>query len=294
MKAIGIPPIPHLKDFVPVDGYQKMHLVLSHLLENKEYHDHYKILGENGHTLILDNSAHELKSGQDIRTLLNQAIDICASEIVLPDVLFKASLTYNRTEEAIKELKELFSPFPHEYKFTFMVVPQGETELSYVACLYNLANLFYTSFPGDELTIGFSKDYDNWTHGMFGLNPYQDKFRYIIDNFSILTFYMQDSFGWSLLKPFPIKYHFLGWAKDLWYLGSCREYTQIRSIDSARPFVYAKDEIVLDKNDPVPTYPHRSENYFTEALTDSQLKIAEHNMQVFREEAGDVQENTHI
>ncbi|NJL70837.1 MAG: hypothetical protein HC888_04115 [Candidatus Competibacteraceae bacterium] len=265
-----ISPIPHLESL----GGTEFHLILSHVLnEHSEYLDFYRQRSRNGDFIVLDNSAHELGAGGDIRSLLDQAFTVGASEVVLPDVLFSDRETVRRTTEAIRILADSpsLSSLMTSYGMSVMVVPQAKTVYDWGVCLRELL-LATSQLPeGIHVTIGVSKDYETWPGGLGNLID-----RYVRPRY-------EANFG----GPSPLSVHLLGWGRELYQLSSIvHRFPWIRSTDSAKPFVYAMNGIQLNFSRACPKYPGRPYDYFTRTLTSSQQDLANRNIDVFRVRAG--------
>lgn len=266
MKAALIPPIPHLD----MAANEPLHLVLSHLLEDKEYRAFYRTQRLRGAYLILDNGAHENTAGEAMADLLLKAYGIRANEVVLPDTLFDADATVRGTREALDYLlgEGQDRPIPR-----MMLVPQGATRQEWNDCFEALVVTYQNAWAArpdlipTKVTIGVSKDYDEdkFEGGHIALLEHLASFR------QWLTFDV----------------HLLGWARDLHVLTFLRDrYPWIRSTDSAKPFVYASHGVSLEVGTS-PAYPRRRPDYFKEALTPEQVAIAAYNVEVFKEAAGD-------
>lgn len=268
MKAALIPPVAHLREFADGDP---LHLVLSHLLTNTEYRQFYREQHLKGAYLILDNGAHENKAGEVMRDLLLKAMMIRASEVVLPDTLFDHHATVRGAQDALNYLmadgQDVWAGAPYP---TFMVVPQGNTRNEYERCFQDLIEVYVKAQVARpdlfirNLTIGVSKDYDSWKGKHYSILEF-------------LTTYRQ----WM---KFDI--HLLGWARDLTALDDLAQDFDIRSTDSAKPFVYAMHEIGLARG-VSPQYPTRPPDYFYRTLTPAQVELAKHNVLVFRRTAND-------
>lgn len=238
-----------------------MHLALNHLLDDEEYRRFMTVCGDAGDWITLDNSAHEFKSGQAIENVLMNAITIKAREIVIPDTLFHAMFTVQQARQAFKFLEEsaLFqacSPTPR-----LMVVPQGRDEMDWAWCLGQLVETAQAYRFKELLTIGLSKDYDKFPGGL----PH------------LLHKY---------LEPYAlqgINVHLLGWTCN-WNLSSlAREYGFIRSIDTAKPFIYAMRGHRLTHQRP-PAPMRRPEDYFSYSFYEhpEALEIAHENVAQFK------------
>ena len=261
MKTCLIPPIAHLE----MAKGRKYHLCLAHLLENERYHTFYLSESSAGSYVILDNSAHEQQVGESIAALLGYAYEIQASEIVLPDHLFEMEDTIKRTSEAILYLSNHATNILDSFITppNFMIVPQGRDLTEYETCLTTLGDAFRKAMPtGVGLTIGVSKDFEVWAGGLFSL----------LDRTVI-----------PASRKYHAQIHLLGWGRDLWALKRINQTfgSQIRSVDSAKPFVFALYGIALDPP-ATPIYPKRPENYFTsEPMDKEQYSAARWNIDVF-------------
>ena len=70
------------------------------------------------------------------------------------------------------------------------------------------------------------------------------------------------------------------WSNNLWSTALIAgRYPWIRSTDSAKPFVFAKNYIRLEPGGPIPSYPRRDPEYFHAPLRQSQWEIAMFNPQ---------------
>lgn len=270
MKTAHIPPFPHLEEFASGGT----HLLLSHLFVHQEYSSHYQKRSEQGDYIILDNSAHEVGKGNKMEDLLTQAQAVLADEVVVPDVLFDARGTVEGARSSLRWLRGHEGQVAYQDALSprLMYVPQGDNRSEYAWCLREMIAAHENATEYLELkppVVGISKDYYYWPHGgIVGL----------------IRDLMQD-----LRKYNKIDIHCLGWPTDLWALAPVNRYFPwVRSTDSAKPFVYAKNEILLEPGGSVPDYPRRDPNYFTEALTETQLEIARKNCSVFEASASDM------
>lgn len=275
MKAGLIPPIPELEEF----GRNSFHLLLSHLISNKTYHDHYKRERRRGAYLVLDNSAHEFEIGQRADILLDQAISLQAQEIVVPDQLDDAEGTIEGALSAMEvwyegdrasEMRDL-NP-------ALMFVPQGKDEKEWTECLKELIRtqrfVSRKRSGRTDFVIGLSKDYEVWDGGLDHL----------------IADWLQPIRRSAEVKGVKIQVHLLGWGRQLWDLGFlARKYPWIRSTDSAKPFVYALRNICLVDylSTFPPKYPGRTKRYFKQRLIQTKRLIAINNVRIFKEMAGD-------
>lgn len=270
MKAAAIPPISQLNRF----GTGPFHLLLSHLLPDKRYYDHYADQRRLGSYLVLDNSAHENGQGDDCEALMYNALALNCQEIVVPDVLFDFPATVERSTEALEVWFERKHAAIKTTSPALMYVPQGETEEAWAMCLSELVRLhaFVAKRHGyrKDFVIGLSKDYEMWDGGLM----------HLIEEYIVPLFTDCQSRG---IGP---KLHMLGWGRQLWELGIiAKKHPWIRSTDSAKPFVYGLARTTLREHlegDP-PQYPKRPDAYFEKKMGDLQIKVATDNMLLFRE-----------
>jgi len=264
MLSALIPPVPDLDRFATGPG---IHLLLSHLFDKDGYLDYYARRSRAGDYLILDNSAHENGIGNKMEDLLEQASYVGVNEVVVPDVLFDARATVEAARRTLRylETKEGQSKYTRAERPRLMYVPQGTGRLQWTYCLRSLLNLhdhYCIEQNLDEPVIGVSKDYYNWPGGIPSLFD------------SSLT---------SVKATRPrVDFHLLGWPTDLWQTAAvARRYPWVRSTDSAKPFVYAKNKILLEPGGKVPDYPRRDERYFDEPLQEDVIDLAQRNVEVF-------------
>ena len=269
MKTAIIAPIAELGSF---DHTDKLHLVLSHLLSDDEYHRFYADKRTKGDYLILDNSAHEHRVPATPKQLMQDATLIQAQEIVLPDVPYDGELTLKLVGNALDYWPRYMHLGMMELKPRMMFVPQGATLDEWRTCLFGLVlkvGRFYREYP--EMipphkytpVIGLPAKYEK----QFGPGT----IRKLLETW---------------LKPnheegFAI--HLLG-CRELWGLNDlAQEFPWIRSIDSAKPVVYGRYGILLDPmHTKEPEKIGRPENYFELRLSDHQRTVAQHNETVFR------------
>lgn len=282
MKAAMIPPVPDLDRYATGPG---IHLLLSHLFKKKGYLDYYARRSDEGDYLILDNSAHEHGIGNSMEQLLKEARKVCATEVVVPDVLFDAKSTVESARLSLRYLEERKGEraWDRAGKPRLMYVPQGNNRPEWSWCLRTMLNLHdHAHLENNELpppVIGVSKDYYWWHGGLPALfkahlNPLK------------------------AARP-SIDVHLLGWPTALWQTALiAREFPWVRSTDSAKPFVYAKNGILLEPGGKVPEYPRRDPRYFDDPLlhhAEIEMngtmytidEIARRNMTVFESAATD-------
>lgn len=266
MKTAYIPPIPHLKDF----GEGDFHLILSHLLDDQDYREHYKDQRERGAWILLDNSAHEDGHGADAEKLIYQALDIGAQEIVVPDVLDDADASLEMSIAALETWNKMKNLKDKIDNLRFMYVPQGESYERLVYCLDNLVKAHvYNSRQQHyrlDFSIGISKDYERFKGGLM---------RFLDEEIAPLhTAFAKNGVD--------VQVHMLGWGRNLWELSKiAKKHTFLRSTDSAKPFVYGLAGIMLDPSKEPPPYPRRPADYFACEMAPNQAYISNINASIF-------------
>lgn len=262
MDSIIIPTRPHLPDVVG----QKFHLVLSHEL-TEESRAFYRRESSHGSFVTLDNSAHEKQSGEDLDTLLSQAEEIGAQEIVVPDVLFNAEETLYRFRTGLLRLaRSGRTNIPR-----LMIVPQGINKESLSYCLWEMisfVNGLHHQHPHTtewKFTIGVSKDYNDF---------WQDK--------DFLLDFLEDVVV-PASRILNAEIHLLGWPKPLPVLREIASsfFYNIRSTDSARPLTFAMFGIDLTKSLDIP-YPRRPTGFFDRGVPHEFRSILRKNILVYR------------
>lgn len=256
MKAIPIVPIPHLEE---LSGGRPRYLALSHLLESSVYARFLKTESDRGAFITLDNSAHELGKGQRLQVLVEQAREIGAREIVLPDELFSFGGTISRTREAFIELCK----FPELAEgLQFMIVPQGKNVRSVRECLSRLVReaRILPKEIRSTLSIGVSKDYHNVKTS-----------RSFLDLLSFASRQVREV-------------HLLGWPLPLTSLRIfATPQLALRSTDSARAITYAMFGIRLSDHagKHLYEYPKRPKDFFVREMTPKQLTLAKENLEYY-------------
>jgi len=262
MQLALIPPVEDLNRF---REYSDMHLALNHLLEIDSYFNFYKQMADEGKMVTLDNSAHENHSGDPISDLLVNAIRLKAREIVLPDTLFHSMHTVEGARTAFGFLAEsplyrACSPTPK-----LMVVPQGRDEEDWAWCLRSMIETAHAYGFSGLLTIGLSKDYFSYPGFPGGIDH-------------LLRTYCRPMF-----EDRGIFTHLLGWTCTWDLIDWARNYSFVRSTDTAKPFIYAMHGQELT-HDRVPRPISRGDNYFLYSFERESVKeqIALRNIMALR------------
>jgi hypothetical protein len=260
VKIALIPPTPELPAF-PSTG---IHLLLSHLFEDERYVSFYQDCHKKGDYVILDNSAHEQGSGESLLPLLQKATLVGADEVVIPDVLFDATGTYKSAEMAFKWLRRFGKEaYKEAGEPAVMLVPQGYDKREWIWCLRKLIQVYnlHCDIVTKPPVIGVSKDYYEFRGGLV----------------SLICDYVAEE-----REKQSVECHCLGWPSSLWEIAKVAQRAPwVRSTDSAKPFVYAISDILLEPGGRVPKYPHRQEDYFNLEMTEVQRQIASRNVAVY-------------
>lgn len=250
-----IPPIQHLRQFP-----QRRHLVLSHLLTDQRYREFYRERKAAGDFLILDNSAHENGIGEGAGKLLLQALDLLPDELVVPDALEDSKRTVEFAEAALRSWYG-YAGRLRDTRMRLMYVPQGRDPGDWAECLVRLMTLHDSEVPDfPHCTIGISKDYAHWPGGLAQLL--------------------------DLAQPFTREghaIHLLGSGHDYWAAAELGRKYQIRSVDTAKPFVWALHGMQMAARTPHQVYsqpPARPQLYFYTHIED--LDLAKRNADVMR------------
>jgi ribosomal protein L17 len=219
MKLALIPPIP----YVWYAQYSDTHLLLSHLMDNTDhgraYTRSYAGLPDQ-HYKILDNAAHELQRGEGITATLRKAqlLKRKIHEIVVPDVQQNGTLTAAYAEGAAKRLiadEETRELYEEVGQPRLMYVPQGTTFHEWGTCYRALigvhAQLLSEGVTDEEPVIGLAKKHSQY-------------------------FPMKHLLQFTEHRGMEV--HMLGWPGIDEFLDA-RSCDHVRSMDTARPFVYA-------------------------------------------------------
>lgn len=266
MDPILIPTFPQLESTV-----QPRHLLLSHLLDFDRT-AFYRRRAELGDYLILDNSAHERSEGENLVRLLEQAKQLCASEIVLPDKLFDKTRTVYNARSSLSSIERMIFLGQVKSIPRLMIVPQGATPKELDECLWDIVgfivDLMMRSKAPEKyrFVIGVSKDYNTY---------WSNQPNFLIDFFRKSVFPASREIGADI--------HLLGWPLPLKSLSEIayRYGPLIRSTDSARPYTFALAGIDLSQSLDV-KYPKRPRDFFCRDIPEENLEILRRNIHVYR------------
>lgn len=125
-KIASIVPLEHLE----ATRDDRYFMALSFAMDNTRYTSFFADRVAEGKYVILDNSTVELGEPEDFTVYLGKAMTIDASEIVLPDYLYKTAKTLDAVDWAIWAAEKA------GYKGNLMAVPQGETVEQWLGCAF--------------------------------------------------------------------------------------------------------------------------------------------------------------
>lgn len=259
-----IPPIAHLEEF----AQGNFHLTLAHMYKNDAYRKHYQQQAAQGATILLDNGAWE-RQLLPFEELIDLAVEVGATELVLPDSLFNFVETISHLSDALRTLSNpyWFNKL-QDNNIDLCFIPQGSSSSDWAACMnYGLDALQkFGKFSRIVLGIPRSID-DNFNGGrVFSLRKYMPA---TLNKFTRLF----------------ITFHAMGSGKDLRKLAALVRKTPypIRSTDSAKPFTYAIHGIEITKTlKNIPISLGRPGNYFDMVLSDEMLALARKNVEIYK------------
>lgn len=133
---------------IPND-YSYFHLVLAHLLQNKEYAAYYRERSNEGAYIIVDNGAFEFKRPLDSSELIHlvKQAGFTPNIVVAPDYPYEDwRKTYSAAQRFSREYVQHFDP----RKTGLMVVPQSKEGdyKGWLQCYRDLAHIPYVKFIG--------------------------------------------------------------------------------------------------------------------------------------------------
>lgn len=219
------------QNFLNLTAESNFHMALAHLVGEdgyEEYTEFFKNRKE-GAFCILDNGVIE-GSPMPIETIIEKALLIGANEIVLPDAYKDAAKTIKMVDKALKVLLTKFGA--HNWPFSLMVVPQGDTEETWLDC----AKILLEEYGEYIDTIGIPKH-------LIDTVGNRDARLYAISNLAEKV----DLEGYAI--------HLLGcWKTPLEVLTIAKASEQriiptVRSCDSAIPYVYARNGLRFSDDD---------------------------------------------
>lgn len=267
MRLALICPIPDLELFAV---RSRIHLVLPEYLTDKVYFNFYKHRREIGDYLILDNGAHEHDGPLPMSDLVMWANELRANEIVLPDVQRDTKATVRATRAALDWLDVSRPAFEEAGSPVMMIVPQGKTMQEWTSCRWAMLKAVHEFMGGRKYpVIGIAKHHEDLIIG--GVRRL-----------------VADTCSWHSRASI----HMLGWPRDLNSIAFTElDYPMIRSIDTARPLVFAKEQMSpASEHLPDPNsrkYPSRDSEFFTDAIPGQDRGLAYRNIAWFAQRAGD-------
>lgn len=257
-------------------GLPPIHLTLSHLTRDpfplqREYITYFQNRRDQGDYIIMDNGADESKQGRgdSMYNTLEAARKVRAQEVVLPDVQMDAAATRYASSLALQWLTsyEGKTLYRESGRPRVMIVPQGKSLLEWVECakvLLSSARETMHKIEGPSLVVGVAKQY----HDMFKTHTEGGRQRLVQWLYAQLGEHEE--------------VHLLGYPRGA---HDAPELSQkwpgfIRSVDSAKPVVYAMNQIVPGK-DYMPDYPKRPKGYFEKGMDTTERDYLEANIKFF-------------
>ena len=263
MKVALITPVPDLELFATRSN---VHLLLPELLDDPLYRDFYaQRRAVFNDYLILDNGAHEHDGPVSMSELIERGRLIGAQEIVLPDVQRHGKKTVAAVKEALDWISVHQEEYETDYHPHFMIVPQGRSMTEWKECKWKLKGMVRDTIRMEPV-IGIAKHHEDLIDG------------------GILRL-VADCQSWHSTSPL----HLLGWPRNLSSVNVvARMYPDVRSVDTARPFTFAKFGLDVNADLPNPgsmRFPRRDVEYFTEPVMVEQRGLAFRNIAWFQEQA---------
>lgn len=238
-------------------------LTLAHKYKDLEYLQAHNRMSIAGNKIILDNGAYELGRSVPFEELWELATSLTypAQELVAPDVLKDGMQTLNLARTTLEfVLKQPITALPFK---SLMFVPQGRDTAEWEACFFSLMRLFaeQTSLPF-TLTIGIPKHAASFSYGRSQLLRIAIRFRRVAKH--------------------PYALHLLGIGEgraELRALATAYR-KHVRTIDSARPAVYAHHNIRIEPG-MSHEYPGRKSDFFEAEFDVKQYNYMRYNVAYF-------------
>lgn len=147
MKIAVIVPTPHL-DLIADRDYQ---MCLAHLVaDDRVYRKFYRDQAEQGHFVLMDNGVVETGHPMEIDRLLRLAMEVRATELVLPDTIRDAKQSI---ADAIDSLLHIHSRGLHKI-LRVMAVPHGRDLADWDWCLSKMLSLPVEAIGISKFTLG--------------------------------------------------------------------------------------------------------------------------------------------
>lgn len=216
-----------------------------------EYNNAYGKAADRGDYIIVDNGAAENAIVTDLE-LMDAASRLCASEIVVPDVMWRCEDTIVRCMQFFEKVRD----HAHLNMYTYMGVVQGKT----MDDMFKCAEAYHSNHRIRTLGIP----------------------RHLIKTMGSNTARVDVSLALAGRYGTRFAFHLLGtdrsYLKELYYVG--RYHNWIRSVDTSAPYIYAAVNKLLPYAPAEPvTEMSRPQNYFA-ADFDLNSLIVKHNVEV--------------
>lgn len=232
---------------------------LAHMLTDGDYAQYFRAACKYAY-VILDNGAYEGTS-LPLEHLVYLTKHYGFKEFALPDKLRDDKATFEMTTKALKAIFTRFS-YLRDQKVQLMVIPQGNSIVRWAACAQMLVEEYMLLFPYWRFTLGIPKVTAEFVGGRGKLLE-----KHVLP--------LQAKFGFDI--------HLLGISEtvDQLRMIASKYGAHIRSIDSARPFVWAVNNQQVSVIHEPTDYPRRAEKYFEAEYTDLQKILAESNVSAY-------------
>lgn len=244
MKLAIIPPIKHLN----LTEKCKYHLVLAHLLRNKNYRDFYVEKRKRGDYLIVDSGAYELKEPTPAEEILQLANEIDAQEFMLPDIRFDMKANIESNLNALK-IDKIYNS-----KRKIHACIQGTTPGEYITCLRTFMGIDRVDVIG--VTKGAMSRIE------------------IVDYIDFMKYYEEKEFHLLGIRGNPIELKIIN-----------DDYKWVRSIDTKSPIFYGNLGLKFDRTRGLITdkdYKKEEKKYFK--IEKLKFKnIIKHNIKTMKE-----------
>lgn len=238
--------------------------VLAHLINrDTEYTDFYVKKCKTASYSILDNSAFELGKSVEYETLLDAAVRIKPTHVVIPDWVNNCDKTIELAESFLTELNKTYSGI-HKVPFKLIAVLQGTSMEEILKCLHTYAGLKILGHPIDTIALPYDTLPDSDYHNI----------RYII--FQMIK---------EIVRINDFKVHLLGLQNYSEYLLYSEEDKKlIYSVDSSAPIVYGWNKIKFGPWGTTMLKPREKlADNLDRPINSQEMDIIAHNVLVIRE-----------
>lgn len=211
-KVASIVPLAHL-DLIEEDRY---FMALSYACSSPEYVSFFRRKRSEGAYVILDNSVVEKGEPERIHPYISKAIEMDASEVLMPDYLNDPQRTLDALGDGLMIANRM------GYTGSVMAVPQGRDQRGYMRCVKAMLE-----FPIN--TIGISRRYTEMFEGT--------RKQVTLDVIDTIV----------MAGRRDVKVHLLGcWDHPRRDFGALLSNPRVRGIDGSLPSILAREGIMLE------------------------------------------------